>query len=372
MSEPLSILHLLSYHLYTGPAEPALNLARAQRERGHDARLAFDTVREGDLLERAEEFRVPVDKRFALSVKSGPILLMRDLLALKRLWTEGSVDILHCHRSHDHTLAAMARPRKTTTRLVRTLHSESALGRNRDWQLRRADGLVTVARCFREQLAGRGVLDEERIVAIEGAVDSGRFRPGAGGAGVREEAGVADSAPVAGIVARMKPKRGHRLLLEAWEQVHRKLPEARLLIAGRGEEEQELRKLAAGGDWGESVVFLGYRQDLPDVYNAFDLKVMLAPGNDGTCRAALEAMASGVPVLASREGALPEIVTPGETGRLIDKNDTRQLAEVLTEMLSDRGRLEKMGRRARESVVERFTIARQVEVIERLYRLVLD
>jgi mannosyltransferase len=83
-------------------------------------------------------------------------------------------------------------------------------------------------------------------------------------------------------------------------------------------------------------------------------------------------MASGVPVLASEEGALPEIVTPGETGRLVDKNDSRKLSEALTEMLSDRGRLEEMGRRARESVVGRFTIGRQVEVIERLYRLVLD
>ncbi|MBW1871468.1 MAG: glycosyltransferase family 1 protein, partial [Deltaproteobacteria bacterium] len=95
-----SILHLFSYHLYTGPAEPILNLARAQREAGYDARLAIDTLRDGDLVERAKEFGVPLDRRFALSVKAGPILHMRDILVFKRLWASEEFDILHAHRSH--------------------------------------------------------------------------------------------------------------------------------------------------------------------------------------------------------------------------------------------------------------------------------
>ena len=68
---PLRIKHLLSYHLYTGPAEPVLRLARAQRQAGHEASVACDMLRDGDMRERAEAFSVPLDERFVLSVKAG-------------------------------------------------------------------------------------------------------------------------------------------------------------------------------------------------------------------------------------------------------------------------------------------------------------
>lgn len=368
----MRILHLLSYHLVTGPAEPVMALIRAQQAAGHDSQLACDTVREGDLVERAEQVGIHVDRRFALCAKSGPILLMRDVLAFKRLWREGQVDVLHSHRSHDHTLAALARPRSTRMRLVRTLHSERALEEKRNWQLRHADGLVTIAGSYQRDLRARGLIEPDRILAVEGAVDAERFCPGEGGVEVRSQAGVHPHAPVAGIVARMKPDRGHRLLLRAWSRVVEHLPGAWLLIAGRGELEQELRQQVDGSGLGGSVAFIGYRRDLPRVYRALDLKVMLAPGNDGTCRAALEAMASGVPVLAGDRGALAEIVDDGRTGRVVTAGDLDSLASALLESLQDRKRLAEMGRRAREESQKRFTIQRQAGEIEGLYRRVLD
>jgi glycosyltransferase involved in cell wall biosynthesis len=210
----------------------------------------------------------------------------------------------------------------------------------------------------------------DRIVAVEGAVDSERFRPGEGGAEVRSQAGVPPDAPVAGIVARMKPDRGHQLLLQAWSKVAGQLPSARLLVAGRGEQEQELRRQADQAGLEDSVIFIGYRRDLPQVYRALDLKVILAPGNDGTCRAALEAMASGVPVLAAEQGALPEIIRDGQTGRVVPAEDPDALASALIDLFGDRQELAEMGRRARTDAGSRFTIGRQAGEIEGLYRLV--
>jgi len=366
----VKILHLLSYHLVTGPAEPVMALIRAQQAAGHDSRLACDTIREGDLVERAGQAGIQVDRRFALCSKSGPILLMRDVLAFKRLWREGEVEVVHSHRSHDHTLAALARPRKTGVRLVRTLHTGRSLTEKRNWQLRHADGLVTISGRHRLELQERGILPPDRIVAVEGAVDTRRFRPGDDRAEVRSQLGVPPDAPVAGIVARMKPGRGHQLLLQAWSQVARQAPGARLLIAGRGELEQELRIQTDRHGLEDSVIFIGYRRDLPRVYRALDLKVLLAPGNDGTCRAALEAMASGVPVLATGKGALPEIVRDGQTGRIVSGEDHDELASAILKLLNDRQVLLEMGRRARAEAESRFTIGRQAGEIERLYRLV--
>ncbi len=368
---PLNILHLLSYHLYTGPVEPVLGLAREQRRAGHDARLAIDTLRDGDIEERALEFGVPVEKRLALSVKSGPILLMRDILALKRFWKGSELDILHAHRSHEHTLAALARPGETKVKLVRTLHTDKASSPGRGWQLRRADGLVAVSNKQRQELIERRILPKDRIIAIDGAVDSSRFCPGPGGDTLRREAGISEDAPLAGIVARMKPGRGHALLLDAWEQVIDRLPAARLLIAGRGELEQSLRDRVAGSKLAGSVVFLGYRNDLPEVYRALDLKLILAPGNDGTCRAALEAMASGVPVLGADTGALPQIISQGRTGRIVSGDDSQLLATALVEMLADRAALKNMGANARTEAQNRFCVEKQADKIEKLYRLAL-
>jgi len=366
----VKILHLLSYHLVTGPAEPVLALIAAQRASGHDSQLACDTVRKGDLVETAQRAGIPVDRRFALCSKSGPILLMRDVLAFKRLFREQEVDVVHSHRSHDHTLVALARPRKTNVGLVRTLHTQRSLGQKRDWQLRHADGLITIARRHRRELQERGVMPPDRIVAVEGAVDCERFSPGEGGMEVRGQAGVPADAPVAGMVARMKPGRGHQLLLRAWLRVSDKLPGVRLLVAGRGELEQELRRQADQSGLKSSVTFIGYRQDLPRVYRALDLKVLLAPGNDGTCRAALEAMASGVPVLAAERGALGEIVRDGQTGRVVPADDPDALVSALVRLLGDRQGLAEMGRRARAEAESRFTIERQAGEIEGLYRLV--
>jgi glycosyltransferase involved in cell wall biosynthesis len=295
---------------------------------------------------------------------------MRDVLAFKRLFREGQVDVVHSHRSHDHTLAALARPRRASAGLVRTLHTERALAKKRDWQLRHADGLVTISERHRRELQERGIMAPDRIVAVEGAVDSERFRPGEDGAEVRSQAGVPPDAPVAGIVARMKPDRGHQLLLQAWSKVAGQLPGARLLIAGRGELELELRGQADRAGLRGSVIFAGYRRDLPRFYRALDLKVLLAPGNDGTCRAALEALASGVPVLASRRGALPEIVRDGQTGRVVPADDPDALASAMVQLLNDRRGLAEMGRRARADAESRFTIGRQAGEIEGLYRLV--
>jgi len=367
----LKILHLLSFAKYTGPAEPVLQLARSQCQLGHDVRLAIDTKRRGNLLQRAAPYGVPIDNNLVLSATAGPFLQLRNLLALNRIWRENKVHIIHANRTNDHTLAAMARPRKTSVRLVRTLFTERAQSRWRGWQLRRTDGVIVVSEGYRKSLLGRGYLDPSRVVAISGAVNSDLYQPDKGREKIREEAGIELQAPVAGIVARMKTGRGHHWLLESWDSVHKALPDARLVIAGRGPLAKSLKAFADQASWGKSVVFIGYRTDLPEVYRALDLKIILAPGNDGTCRAALEAMASAVPVLAAKVGALGEIVENGRTGRLVPNNDRKALSQALIGLLSNPEQLSEMGIHALRAATSQFTIERQVKIIEKLYRRVL-
>ncbi|MFO7962491.1 MAG: glycosyltransferase family 4 protein [Desulfobacterales bacterium] len=367
----IHILHLLSSGKFTGAAEPVLRLARAQHEAGHAVKLAVRRKKPDYLARKAAEYALSVDDDLSLSVKAWPRLQIKNLIRLYHIWRYGHFDIIHSHLTNDHTLAALARPKNTRTRLVRTLHTERAQGRFRNWQLKRADGLIVVAEKYRKRLIEAGYLDSDRILTIRGSVDCSRFHPGTGGDGIRRELGIDLDAPVAGIVSRLKEGRGHEWLLEAWKAVHEQAPRAVLVIAGRGPSYRHLHALARQGPWSESVRFLGFRQDLPDVYRAFDVKIILAPGNDGTCRAALEAMASGVPVLSSNVGALGEIVDDGKAGAVVPNHDVDALSEALVRLLSQPVKLAEMGKSARLEAEREFTIERQGERVEDFYRRVL-
>jgi glycosyltransferase involved in cell wall biosynthesis len=178
--------------------------------------------------------------------------------------------------------------------------------------------------------------------------------------GLRGEWGVPEDAPLAGIVARMKPERLHDRLLEAWRLV--KTPGARLVLVGRGEDEPRLRALAP-----EGVVFGGYRTGpgLVDAYRALDAAVWLREGNDGACRGVLEAMACGVPVIAGNDGAPPELV--GETGLVVDPRSPAGIAAALDRLLGGLSLARRLGAAARARA-EQFTLERYCEVILSFWR----
>jgi glycosyltransferase involved in cell wall biosynthesis len=159
----------------------------------------------------------------------------------------------------------------------------------------------------------------------------------------------------------MKPERGHRVLLEAFTEALRQVPEAHLVLVGRGEDEPGLRELA-GRLAPSRIHFGGYLRGpgLVEAYRALDVAVWLREGNDGACRGVLEAMACGVPVIAGNEGAPAELVRDGEHGRVVDAKGPVRVATALAELLGDLRLARKMGGAARTRA-EELTPARAAE-----------
>jgi glycosyltransferase involved in cell wall biosynthesis len=349
------ILELLSSPVWTGPAEPMASAAGILARRGHRVEVAVDRLRPGDLRERLRALGLPLREDLALSTKAGPVAWLRDLAVLRRLGRE--IDVLHAHFSNDHALALLAQlPRRagSEVRVVRTVHSSRSLsGRALQGLVhRRTDGLVAVCQAHARILVERFGVAPERVLASRGAVDAAAFSPG--GPDLRAELGLAPDQPVAGIVSRVKPDRRHRELVEAFALLAPRLPEARLVVVGRGEGLAEVRERAVRAGLERQVIFAGYRRgpELAAAYRTLDCKVLLAEGNDGTCRALLEAMACGRPGVAYRFGAPAETVRDGETGLLVPDGDVPALAEALRALLSDRARAAAMGRAARARMVE--------------------
>ncbi len=365
---PLRILHVVANRWWTGSADPALDLARTLRARGHAVWFA---CARGDILEtHVRDAGVELIQSVSLERTARPWRLGAQLSGLGHVLRELSIDIVHAHQTHDHWLAAVAR-RGTAARLVRTVHHRRAAhgGPAARWLFGRTDAVIAVSEGIAGRLRATGTRDA-RVAVVPGAVNVERFTPRADGRSVRSELGLGE-APAAGCVARMVPGRGHDVLLRAMARLRERVPEARLVLVGRGEHRPALEALVGQLGLGSTVAFAGYRgADLPETLAALDCAVLLATGSEESCRAVLEAMAVGRPVVAAPVGAVPEIVVDGDTGWLVEPAP-EPVAACLEGVLRDRRRARQMGEAGRRRVEALFTPSRRAALVEAVYGQVL-
>lgn len=367
--EALTVLHLAANRWWTGSADPIIQLALGLRARGHRVLLG---IVPGDRFEtKAREAGLDVLRGLELEPRFAPLGLLRDLRRLRAIVRAERVDVVHAHHSHDHWLGLLARAGTGVRRpaLVRTFHNLRAV--RRDALSRhlyaRTGGLLAVSRQIETRCRELGI-PGGRVAWIPGVADLRRFAGPLDGRAVREEFKL-DGAPVIVSVARLAPNRGHELLLEAFRRVLARMPEARLLLVGKGETRPRLEQLVAELGLAGQVVFTGYRdRDLPAVLAAADCFALMGAGSDESCRAVLEAMAAGRPVVARRVGALPETVVHGETGLLVGDDRPDSVATALTAVLADRERGRAMGAAGRRRAEREFTVERSLDTVERMYR----
>lgn len=182
---------------------------------------------------------------------------------------------------------------------------------------------------------------------------------------LRTELGLANDTPIAAIVARLTEQKGIKYLLEAWIQVHASLPKAVLIVAGDGPLREALMQQAA--PLGKSVHFLGWRNDSPMIMADCDILVLPSLW-EGFGLVTLEAMALSKPVIASRVGALPEIVMNGETGLLIPPADSKALSEALCRLLGDSTYARTLGLAGRSRLEKQFSVARMAKQHAAVYK----
>lgn len=363
----LTVLHLVANRWWTGSAEPAIRLVGALRGRGHRALLALIP---GDRFEqKAREAGLDPVAGLSLEVGFQPWPLVADLMRLRRLVRSEGVEVIHCHHSHDHWLGWLG---GGGVALVRTFHNARAV-RPR-WPstalYRRTDAAIAVSREIEERCRRAGFAGE-RLHRVDGVVEVARFSEQSDGSAVRKELGIG-AGPVLGSVARLAANRGHELLIRGFRLLLPQYPGARLLLVGKGEARPRLEALVRELELSEQVHFTGYRDaDLPEVLRSLDVFVLMGAGSDESCRAALEAMAAGRPVVARRVGALPDTVVHGVTGLLIDGEDPENVAAALEGLLEDPSRAQRMGQAGRRRVEEVFSPERHSEQVETIYRAAL-
>ncbi len=189
-----------------------------------------------------------------------------------------------------------------------------------------------------------------RMTRLTPGVDTGAFRPGAGGAAVRGRLGLGDR-PVVVCVSRLVPRKGQDTLIRAWPEVLAVVPDALLLIVGDGPYRAALQRLAAGAGVAGSVVFTGPVPwpELPAYYDAANVFAMPCRTRrrgldvEGLGIVYLEASATGLPVIGGDSGNAPDAIRAGETGYVVDGRSVAALAARLVELLTDPAGARAMG-----------------------------
>jgi glycosyltransferase involved in cell wall biosynthesis len=226
--------------------------------------------------------------------------------------------------------------------------------------------MIAIGSEFRENLIRDGV-SPEKITVIRNGVDTKRFAP----RGSLKVSLLNCDVPVIGCVTKMRPKKNLPLLVEAFEMVRASIPAARLVIVGDGSERRTLEAVIAEKKLGEAVQLLGLRSDIPDLLNAFDV-LALSSTTEAAPLVILEAGASGLPVVSTAVGDIPEMIQHGITGFLVDSGDAQGLARHLSELLADEDLRAKMGMAARVFVEENFSIEASVRARGDLFKRLLE
>lgn len=308
---------------------------------------------------------------------------LRDVAAYRRLGRllgSGGFDVVHAHLAYASIWAALAAS-AVGVPLVATLHvapepvpllSREGLRRRLLVALlaRRAARVVAVSRALAETWAEAG-LPAARLTVVHNGVDLSRFEGAAADRDeVRRRLGIAAGAPLVATVTVLRPGKGLPDLLAALARLRAEWPEAVLVVAGEGPLGPALRRRAVELGVDGSVRWAGFCRDVPRLLAAADLFV-LASRWDAFPTALIEALAAGVPVVATRTGGIPEIVDDGGDGVLVPPGDVPALARALSGLLAASAEERSaMGERGRLRARRHFSLAAWGDRLEALYRRV--
>ncbi len=371
----MTILQIVSCRGWSSDAYLAARATVELERAGHDVTLVCKRRSEARVIRRARESGVNRIETLTLTSGVGPLA---DGLDVRRLvsWLP-EAQILHVHRGKEHWLAAIANRASSLRRpLVRTRHivqpvRPHALNR---WLYGHAtDRIVTVTEAIRRQLVAGGLATEDRVVTMAGGVDVDRFRPDARpvrDSGIRAVLGVPPDVPIIGLVSGFRVMKGQRTAVEAAARLAAEGRRFHLLLIGEGPFAARVRAQVEAARLRDRISILGFVDDLPATMAALDIALYSALESDGMSRVLFEYLASGVPVVASRVGVVPEILEDGRTALLVPAGEPGPLGEAVARLLDDPARRREIGAAGAALVHARYSGARLAERLTAMYRSV--
>lgn len=295
------------------------------------------------------------------------------VLKLGRIIRSAKPDIVHLHsRRGADILGALAakwagHPNVITTRRVDNPISAGVLNGFCIGKIPKA--IVCVSDGISSVMKEAG-FPSDKITVIHSAVDASAYDSALSKWEARRILGVLPASPLLCVIGQLIARKGHHVLLDALPSLRNKFKDIRVLIVGSGAVrsrlEAQVHKLNLDG----CVQFMGFRSDISTILRASDLLVHPAL-REGFANVGLQAMASGIPVVTTSVGGMPEMVQHEITGLVVPPGDSKTLAQAIEELLSNPGRRSMMGRLGQDIVRESFSVEKMVDSNLALYQKVL-
>jgi glycosyltransferase involved in cell wall biosynthesis len=305
-------------------------LARGLVERGHRSLLAAPR---GSAIQRAAVAAGLPATGLPMKGEFDPA----SIFGIAGILREAPVDLLHYHTSHAVTLGTLATLIAGRRPAVLTRRVSFSLRRNPFARFKytfRVDHLIAVADSVRWVMIAEGIAPD-RVSVIHSGIDLARFSAPRDRVSIDRELGLPPDAFLVGCVGHLARHKGHGTLLDAAAHVAGALPQLRLLLIGEGSERARLEARASAEPLAGRVLFAGFRDDVPRLVAALDLLVLPSISGEGSPAVIKEAMACGVPVVATDLEGVREIVEDGRDALLVPVGDPDRLAAAIQRAASD-------------------------------------
>ena len=349
------------------------DLVNALAERGHQVYVALaprSPLREA-LPALPEKNIFTVRLRNALDLGSA--------LALARLIRKHQIEIAHAHMARDYPLASLAARRAGNAQLVITRHVLFPLHQLHRITLSRVARVIAVSEAVARALSAQAIFPARKISVVTNGVNTRRFDASENAFSremFRRRASVEPEERLVGMLGEIKPLKGQEEFLRAAALIARRVADARFIIAGcdtspTGAHRARIERLITELDLGGRAHLTGWLDDVAPLLASLDIFVS-ASHTESFGLTIVEAMASGVAVVATATEGAREIIEDGVTGVLVPVGDVEALASVIVSLLEDAPERRRIGARAREAARERFSLDRMVDATERIYREALS
>jgi sugar transferase (PEP-CTERM/EpsH1 system associated) len=296
--------------------------------------------------------------------------------AIAKLIRQHKIEVLHARGWPTMVETILAAFSKKRVRTIYGFHGKTAMELGSPLSKKRIlaqtfcakwyDKMVTLNTTMQGELAKDCGVQNDRITIIANGVDVDHFFPIKGKEALRQKYGLPINAVIIGNVARLDSVKNHEIVLHTIKQLKRKNREVLFLLVGEGDRraflENEIRRLHIQ----DNVRLFGRSNQISELMNCMDIFVQ-SSWYEGFCNTMLEAMACGVPVLASKVGGNQDILAPGHNRFLFDPKDAGHLVCLLNDLIDNHQLRNQAGNEARSHVVEKYSIEYMVQEYENLY-----
>ncbi len=394
----MRVLHLISSGGFFGAERVVVTLAREQIKQGLGAYVGVFKNYNNPHLEvaqNAHKCNLPVeifDCKGRFDIKT--------ILSIRYFLRENKIDIIHSH-GYKSNFYGLLSSLNMGIKNVATCHTWYSISLKLKFYervdkllLKRFNKVIAISEELKHNIIECGI-SKKKILVIDNGIDigneeeyqkqgtealghKGKIEPDGGErmakdrrVKIREEFGIRKDEKVVGIIGRLANSKGHIYFLEAAKKILTVFPNTKFLIVGDGPLMKDLKLKVGSLRLENKVIFTGIRRDIPEILDIIDVFVMSSL-KEGMPIVLLEAMAARKPIVATRVGAIPEIIKDGYTGLLVEPGDEKKLADLIVGLLKDKEKASFLAQNGYEKVINEFSSKKMAEKYIKIYKSIYE